>query len=960
MNDALRCSAVFWAFWSLIIMILCFCPQSAAAQGVFAHPDSEHEVAVTYTEPPEENLLIVGVEVNKITLDMGIIVYFDEDGLIVPLGALTELLKFAIDVKPEKGQAQGWFINQDQNFYLKHPYQFIEINGKRINLAPDMVQTHLDDIYVRREAVEQWFPIKLNLNFNELKLYIEPEAELPFQTEAKRRAKWQSIQAQTGSRQVEYDGEIIHLPYKRFAPPSIQVTQNMSYADEASDPNLLTSSTVQLQGDFLHMDMRANANFTTDENGKDALQNILFTLKREDYRGKMGEFMKATRFEVGDVTASGLALSSGNQLGRGFFIENTPINYVKDANNFVIEGFGPVGWDVEVYQDERLLDFQNIDVSGEYKFETLPLKNGFNLFQIKLFGPNGEEIERFERFYLGANMVQAGQFLYHIGALQSSTRLIDVSANKAPETPGTISLLGEYGLRKNLSASFGYFQGPLADTSQRGVGGGLRYSSKHAFTQGNVFVNDNGGRSADISVRGNLGKNVHWSLGHEEHKGYSATEKPTTSKTFGRISQQFSLKLATNLSYNFEVRNEELATGEQRVILLNTQAANFMGMNLTNDLEYIMRSNVDDDSFLGTLTIRKRAPFGTLRGRMQYDLGEDQEIDSIEIQFQTKLARDIYLNSVLNSIFGDNEETSLSTTLDFRFDKFRLGLNGAFSDTGDKRIGLDLSYNFIPKNLKGDYLMTGDTADLNTGQIIVKPFLDKDQNGVRDEGEDYIASVDFRNRLRGTRATTNEIGEAIIPGLVPNLVNRVEMDVATLPDIYMSPTQKALYIMGKQGVNGPVDYAVEQLGEVNGVIRRYDPNTGEETFIANAKIILLDHNGKQVAETYSEYDGYYAFSSLSLGAYELFFPPSQAMNAWYRGNGVGPKFSLTSEMPEKMDMDVWVSYDRLSHENHVPEKDASLHIYNNVSVKNPLKQEIVATKQHKDPFMSLSIRKLEE
>ena len=104
--------------------------------------------------------------------------------------------------------------------------------GRRMELAPDMVQTHLDDIYVRKEVLEEWFPIELRLNFNELKLYIEPEAELPFQTEAKRRAKWQSIQAQTGSRQLEYDGEIIHLPYKRFAAPSIQVTQNMSYANE--------------------------------------------------------------------------------------------------------------------------------------------------------------------------------------------------------------------------------------------------------------------------------------------------------------------------------------------------------------------------------------------------------------------------------------------------------------------------------------------------------------------------------------------------------------------------------------------------------------------------------------------------------------------------------------------------------------------------------------------------------
>ena len=907
--------------------------EHSAPQGDFENGDAVSKIEqplnthsqssenIKYVERAEEDLLIVALLTGKALLDPGIIIYSDEEDLLLPLSVFTELLQFPIDVDPSTGVAQGWFLKQENTFTLRPPYNKVTIKGVDQAVKGGVVENHIDDIYVSKALIESWFPINLTLNFNELRLYLETSEDLPFEKLAKRQARWEAVRSQTGNRVgTEIGEDVIRLPYKKFMPPVVQINESATIS-EASDKKVSnTTHSIQLQGDLVGMNMRAGLGYATTTDGENDFQSATFTLSKEDFEGKIGDKLQATRLEIGDVTAKSIPLSGGQQRGRGITFDNTPINFVRNPNEFIIDGFAPVGWDVEVYQDERLLDFQTVDQEGRYSFDALPLRQGFNLFRIVIYGTNGEEEVRSERFYLGRNMVEPGKFLYDFSALQSSTKLFDFSKTRASETPHTLSLFGEYGINKNLSSSIGYFRGPLGQGVVDGIGGGLRMSSTRTFAQANYFRDKSGAYSGLFDFKGNLSKNLSWSLLHERHSGYEEGMHTTSQKSEASLFQNFSLKLFPRGSYTLKYKDELFESGTSQQTVTNLLSGVFLGMNLTNELRYIIRSNTDDKEVLGTLTVRKRLPWGNMRARMNYRLKEVEEIENIEIQFQNQLAKNIFLTSVLNQTLGDDKETLLSNNISIQLDKVKLGFNSSLSDQGDKRVGVNLAYNFVPQNLQGDYKLTGSGGELNSGRVIIEPFLDKNQNNIKDGDDEILEGVVFKNRLRGSKAVSNAQGQAILPSLSPNLVNSIYADLKTLPDIYMAPTQETIKILGKLGINGPVPYPVHQLGEISGQLKTRDPNTLEIIELADVRILLIDEHGEEVAETYTEYDGFYFFPSLPMGTYEMFFPKAHALDAYYIGQGMGPTFSLGMDNSELLEVDIMVLPEEILFEKEVTEE----------------------------------------
>jgi len=104
-------------------------------------------------------------------------------------------------------------------------------------------------------------------------------------------------------------------------------------------------------------------------------------------------------------------------------------------------------------------------------------------------------------------------------------------------------------------------------------------------------------------------------------------------------------------------------------------------------------------------------------------------------------------------------------------------------------------------------------------------------------------------------------------------------------------------VMGKTGVHGPIDYPFTKSGNIVGKLL-YTNADGADAPLENIRMVLVDPSGKSVADTYSEYDGYFGFEDIKMGSYEIFFPDSQELRAHYSGNGEGPKVVLDFEHPE--------------------------------------------------------------
>ncbi|MDD9900569.1 MAG: carboxypeptidase-like regulatory domain-containing protein [Alphaproteobacteria bacterium] len=869
---------------------------------------------VVYAERSEDSEIFLELLLDdrETVLTSGLHAYLLDEETLVPLSALTELVDFPITVDTSRGTATGWFLEEDNTFSLTYPFKHVTIAGKKIPIREHTAEVHLDDIYVSTALISTWFPMQLTMNFNELRLYLKPLEELPFQARAQRRSRWGQAKQKNTQPGVAYDPDkAIELPYRMFSAPSVTVTQAFSHnAPGSAKRSSNLNHSFNAQNDLLGMSARSSLTHQLGTGSTPDFDNFRLTLSKDDLQAKLLGPLRATHFELGDVNGTPFPMT-GTPSGRGFTIDNEPYNFVRDATQFRIEGFGPAGWDVEVFQDLELLDFQTIAADGRYSFTALPLSEGFNLFKIVLYGPNGEKEERFERFYLGQNMIEEGKFVYSAAMIQSSSPLLNVSKTDIAKTDPTISLLGEYGLTKYLSVGGGYYKSPLNTTQELdGFNFGLRASGGNSYAQMNTFFDKTGGQSSSVLIAGNLTPKTTFNLQHRMNRGYDPGVYATIRSMSAQISRLFEFKndILPGINSTMGVSKEESDTGLKTTTFSSRTAANFLGMSLSNEMKRTIHSDGTQDLHDGRLSLRRRSPFGTLRASASYTFHDPAKLTLASLDYQKDLSESVGVSASLSRAFDATRLVTLRSTLDWQLEKVRLGFTGSYNSENDKQIGMTMTYTLLPRSLYGDYEVTSRAEDISSGRLLLRPFIDENQNGKWDEGERIVEDLRFKNLLRGSRSTVGANGMPLVTGLTPALANRIVLEPKSIKDIYLISKEKEILVMGKNGVNGPLDFPFIKLGYISGslVTRNED---GEDINLENVHIVLLDQDGKQAAETWSEYDGYFIFDALPTGTYEMFFPASAPLRPHYAGSGEGPVLKTTFAEPALDDIVIRIEPD---------------------------------------------------
>jgi hypothetical protein len=357
----------------------------------------------------------------------------------------------------------------------------------------------------------------------------------------------------------------------------------------------------------------------------------------------------------------------------------------------------------------------------------------------------------------------------------------------------------------------------------------------------------------------------------------------------------FSFKFLPQSTISLEMREDESSSNVATRRVTNRFSTAFRGLSMTHALEYSKTDTPEIDADIdGALTLSYRLGDGVLRGRVNYDVRPEGRIENSEIQYQLSLDEASSLNLGLVTEWSGSRVTSLRAGWNRQFEKFQLGINGGVNSESDVNFGINLTYNFIPRKQFGDYYMTGSAGSLSSGVAQMRPFIDENGNNIYDVGEATPEGIVFRNAQRGTRATTQADGLAYLDGLNVNAVNRVEIDTKSLPDLYMEPGKEAVKIFGKTGVAGPIDYPIRILGEVTGILYAVGPD-GSEVPVTGHEMMLVDAEGKVVAQAFSEYDGFFIFSALPLGLYRLYFPGLRTD---------GPEIALTAGAAILNDMKV--------------------------------------------------------
>lgn len=849
----------------------------------------------------EQDFLFLEGMVGGIVVADIIEAYYTDGELYLPLSVLARALRYKLQIDPGTGRAEGWFNKVENAFSLRvQPHPVLNIAGESVSVTPEQVRATGQDIYVRTDAFERWFDVGLELDLTDLVLYMTPSGDAPLLAQQARHSLWQKYEKSSVNSSGRADVSLTEVPYQMFGAPTIRLTNSNTFTQAKTGARAASHNVnVQSQGDVAYMTGRTLLNIDKSSAERPRIRDARLTLERRSLAPNLAGPLKATEAQLGDINLDSLPLISGVASGRGVRLTNEPSGYVRDPENFEVRGTGPIGWDVEVYQGSRLLDFQVIDASGEYVFEALPLSTGVNLFRTVLYGPNGEKEERFDKYFLGQGLLKKDQFLYNMGYLQSTDALIPVDGNKVINPDENIlSVRTEYGLLKNVSVLSGAYHGVMNGEDVEALSLGLRGTIGNMYLQSNT-AQTSLGQGYSVLGRYALEGNASLSAGYNTYTGYDAAVRSEKDNLFVRYDTQFDALIDTPWRLSLEGRKRRYLDAPDETVIQNRLSTRLLGLSVSNDLTYTEYDSTQDSQMLGGLTVRGDVYDYDIRARAGYTLEEERKLQNMSIDAQRRLRDDLVLDFGVARDFTGRTENRYSAGLNWKLNRFEVGLSGEHGSGGDSRVLARIGTTLMPT--RDGYKATSSSSAYSEGTLWVSSYLDKNENNIQDTDEQDLEGVSFRNRLRGTEATSDVSGDATIERMAMYVPNTVEVLTNSLPDIYMQPAQEQVHVVGRPGVIGPVKFPIHQLGEINGTVSLI--SGGDVTLLSEQALLLYNADDEPVTHVYTAYDGFYFFPSLPMGRYKVMIPTDSLLQ--YGVEKIDPLYvTLTSDNPVIDDLDV--------------------------------------------------------
>ena len=860
-----------------------------------AHHYADHS-GLEQIQRPQTQSVILEVRVEKVPLNGEFVFgYHRDDGsVLVGLGGFVDLLALPIQVDPEAGIAEGWFLSEDRTFGLSVGGETIAISGVLKPYPASQIELHEDDIYVGLDAIQTWFPLGITADLLRMTLFIEPKEPLPFQRAKER----QTVAGQLASAPGSTRRTSLEVPYQLIAAPVVNVTASGTMLGGESKTSGFGSLSVQSNGDLLGFASRLNALASyRDSQGAD-LESLDILLEREDPDGEMLGPLKARHMALGDVLMPSIPLVTAVRRGRGAFVSNASNNRVSEADGFVLLGTVPPGWDVELYQDDRLLTIETVGDDGRYEFSTLSLRPGANVFRIVAYGPNGEEEERIERVFLGPGLQSAGTFIYELGAVQSSDPLVSLSDQALNDEFGVVGRM-EYGLSDRVSLVAGGAFGAIGKRTNEGaLFTGLRASVGGYYLATDAAMEEQGAYTLSAEMRTAWG-GLDTFVSHLQSFNPPVDETDILSDTVIGISHRPIDLGLIRVGQRAEVSRQN-RRGRPTAFVANHQlATSLKGLSFGHNLnvQWFSGSGLPT-TVTGAIALRGRQ--GNILYRLQADYSptQDRLLQSIALQARRRFGRQITATVDMEREFNSGV-TSFGADLNWRFKKFSVGFSPSIDTKGNYVVGLTLRTALLPQDQALSYRFAG--AEKRSGGAIlgVRVFADMNANNLYDRDEPLLRDVIVTGTHRNSEGVTDEAGVAWVTNLMPGPQTIVTVDQRSLPDVTYRPVQSHLAVHARPGVLPIVDYPVRVFGEVDGfVVKEETVDILDAEPVAGTRVELVDSQGNVVAQTRSEFDGYYFFSELKLGAYTV----RLASAAPTPDNGKA--VSLTADTPYQADVNL--------------------------------------------------------
>lgn len=204
--------------------------------------------------------------------------------------------------------------------------------------------------------------------------------------------------------------------------------------------------------------------------------------------------------------------------------------------------------------------------------------------------------------------------------------------------------------------------------------------------------------------------------------------------------------------------------------------------------------------------------------------------------------------------------------LNWQSDSFSLNSTMSYDDDDNWRLGLFSRFS-IGFDANTDEYFLSKRSLANSGTLMVRVFLDSNNNNIQDDGEKGIEGVKVKGVQNYRRAVTNENGLAILKGMPANRTTDIVIEPGSISEPFLVAANDGFSITPRAGFVEYMEIPLNNSSELEGTVYKQDEQ-GSSEVQPFATVKLLDKQGKQVAQTQAAYDGYYLFTDLRPGEYK--------------------------------------------------------------------------------------------
>lgn len=846
---------------------------------------------------PEEWIFSVTMP-PKWTITDAIIAYQYKGAYYLPIVSLGDAFEFFIEAEIDRSYISGFAGREENSFIIDGGQDEYIVKGELGKLPVDAIippeEVYDEDIYVRMDILNEIWPVEMQLQLSVLTISVEAEEELAFEKRAKREDRRDILLAQQQTSNKDFLNNLPYVENKRrmFGKPVLDLQATYTYDDDA---NTLKGANniagIQQIGKF-EASYGGTYNFVDGKFRRPSSFRLRF--ERQAVGDEYLLIPSVKHFEFGDVNLGQRDLIGTNTGGRGFIISDKDATRLSEFDRVTVEGTGPPGWEIELYNNSRLIEFGAVEPDGEYRFENIVLNYGNNRIRIIMFGPQGQVREEVQEYTIGGSMLSPGEFDYTIGAIDTGRPFL-LLENEPRTEPRGITQKGEfaYGLNNTFTVFGSYSKTPERDEDKQYATLGTSFSTPIGLGSVEGYKEINGGKAVDtrfITQVAGVSLNLRSALFDKEFESQESGFGDNGKRWESEIQANTLVDLFIPLDLRVNLLHLESHDGNVRTTLGNDISYRNGGFRVSNSTNSIFVNQIHTQT-TGTVNTTWRAGDWQVRGNLGYTAHPEWDLSSgnTEIRYKTKEG----FQSALG--FSHNFANSVSTIggqLGYDFENVLASVDTEYQKDRGWQFMLRASSSLHPYTEDGAYTMYSQ-SQRNAAKAKANIFLDRNNDGIMNGDDTPIENVRILVDNGRSKEETNKDG-LLVTTVPTNRDIALRIDETSLLDPYLKPGVEGYRTTGRRGSMPEFDFPIVETGAIDGTVYR----SSNDAPVQGMRLQLVNSKGTIAMQTETAFDGYYAFEFVVPDTYTVRADPE------YKVNVLAETVTVSSEEPYQFGVDL--------------------------------------------------------